>query len=69
MQMFYYMKPKCAVRVAGEVSEELEVKIGVRQGCILSPLLFSCQGVYQNEENERRYAETQTSQSINAIVC
>ena len=36
----FYMKPKCAVRVAGEVSEEFEVKIGVRQGCILSPLLF-----------------------------
>ena len=34
------MKPKCAVRVAGEVSEEFEVKIGVRQGCILSPLLY-----------------------------
>ena len=36
----FYNKPTCAVRVAGNLSEEFEVDIGVRQGCILSPLLF-----------------------------
>ena len=33
-------KPTCAVRIAGNLSEEFQVDVGVRQGCILSPLLF-----------------------------
>ena len=36
----FYNNPTCAVRVAGSLSKDFEVGIGVRQGCILSPLLF-----------------------------
>ena len=32
----------CQVKMEGEVSERFEVKIGVRQGCVLSPILFNC---------------------------
>ena len=32
----------CHVRTADGTSQEFEVKTGVRQGCILSPMLFNC---------------------------
>ena len=32
----------CQVRSAGDTSERFEVTSGVRQGCVLSPLLFNC---------------------------
>ena len=32
----------CQVRADGSVSPSFEVKSGVRQGCVLSPLLFNC---------------------------
>ena len=32
----------CQVRADGNVSPSFEVKSGVRQGCVLSPLLFNC---------------------------
>uniref|UniRef100_A0A8D8SN59 Craniofacial development protein 2 n=1 Tax=Cacopsylla melanoneura TaxID=428564 RepID=A0A8D8SN59_9HEMI len=36
-----YFNQKANVRVGMSVSEEVEIKRGVRQGCILSPLLFN----------------------------
>ena len=32
----------CEVRADGSVSPSFEVKSGVRQGCVLSPLPFNC---------------------------
>ena len=32
----------CRVKLEGEVSERFEVQTGVRQGCVLSPILFNC---------------------------
>ena len=37
-----YTGTTCRVRAGEGISEEFEVKTGVRQGCVLSPLLFNC---------------------------
>ena len=37
-----YIGTWCCVRTAEGTSEDFEVKTGVRQGCVLSPLLFNC---------------------------
>ena len=37
-----YSGTKCDVRTTESTSEVFEVKSCVRQGCILSPLLFNC---------------------------
>ena len=36
-----YKDVKCEVRVGGAMSEAFEVRAGLRQGCVLSPILFS----------------------------
>ena len=36
-----YSSVKARVRVGSTLSEEFEVKCGLRQGCVLSPCLFS----------------------------
>ena len=37
-----YTGTECHVRTADGVSEDFQVKTGVRQGCVLSSLLFNC---------------------------
>ena len=37
-----YTGMECHVRTADGVSENFQVKTGVRQACVLSPLLFNC---------------------------
>ena len=52
-----YMNEKCRIKIGGRLSDTFEANQGVRQGCILSPLLFnifiSNFPIIQNErENE-----------------
>jgi len=35
-----YANSRCSVRTEGELGEWFQIVTGVRQGCILSPLLF-----------------------------
>ena len=37
----FYDDGRACVRVGGEVSESFEVKMGLRQGCVMSPWLFN----------------------------
>ena len=39
--MSLYKSPKTRVKVGIELSEEFEVKVGVHQGSMLSPLVFA----------------------------
>ena len=39
--MSFYVEGKACVRVGDEVSECFEVKMGLRQGCVMSPWLFN----------------------------
>ncbi len=34
------MNEEC-VKISGETSEQFEIKVGLRQGCVMSPWLFS----------------------------
>jgi len=36
----FYMDSRCAVRAEGQLSDWFQIVTGVRQGCILSPLIF-----------------------------
>ena len=36
-----YQDSSCRVRVNDKLNEELDISTGLRQGCVLSPLLFS----------------------------
>ena len=41
-----YLQQKATVRYENETSEEITIKRGVRQGCILSPCLFNIYTAY-----------------------
>ena len=42
MQQFnIYLQQKATVRYENETSQEITIKGGIRQGCILSPCLFN----------------------------
>ena len=39
--MSFYDEGRACVRVGSKVSESFEVKMGLRQGCVMSPWLFN----------------------------
>ena len=46
----FYWKQKASVRTNQGESEEIEIKRGIRQGCILSPILFNLYSEFLIEE-------------------
>ncbi len=40
IQSFYEESSRC-VKISGETSEHFEIKVGLRQGCVMSPWLFN----------------------------
>ncbi len=37
----FYEKAPARVKISGETSEHFEIKVGLRQGCVMSPWLFN----------------------------
>ncbi len=37
----FYEKASTCVKISGEASEHFEIKVGLRQGCVMSPWLFN----------------------------
>ena len=50
----FYCRPEVCVQVNGKQSKPFHVGVGLRQGCVLSPLLFT---VYMNWINKRSQAD------------
>ena len=53
--MSLYEGARTRVRVGSELSEEFEVKVGVHQGSVLSPLVFAIWCGRSYREGERRF--------------
>lgn len=60
-----YWRQTAAVRVKDDLSEEILIQRGVRQGCILSPLLFN---VYSEMIFKEALSKTQIGININGVL-
>ena len=62
-----YWNQKAAVKIDGEQSEWVEIKRGVRQGCVMSPDLFSLYGEFIMREAEDEGGLKVGGRSVNNI--
>ena len=62
-----YWNQKAAVKIDGEQSEWVEIKRGVRQGCVMSPDLFSMYGEFIMREAEDEGGLKVGGRSVNNI--
>ena len=60
-----YYNQKANIRIEQETSEEIEIKRGVRQGCILSPILFN---LYSEDIVNRALSGQDMGIKINGIT-
>ncbi len=44
-----YEEAFACVKIGGEISEHFEIKVGLRQGCVMSPWLFN---IYMDERGK-----------------
>lgn len=59
-----YWQQRASIKVEGRFSEEIEIQRGVRQGCVLSPLLFN---IYSEKLFEEAIDNLSEGISINGI--
>ena len=64
-----YWNQSAVVRVDKEITEEIQILCGVRQGCILSPLLFRIysEGIFREALDESDVGISLNGEKINNI--
>ena len=62
-----YWNQKAAIKIEGEQSEWVDIKRGVRQGCVMSPDLFSLYGEFIMREAEGEGGVKVGGQNVNNI--
>lgn len=60
-----YWNQKANVKVNGELTSEIDIKRGVRQGCVLSPMLFN---VYSEQIFKRALQDRTQGIKVNGVV-
>ncbi len=68
IQAFYREANTCA-RVGGEFSENFEVEVGVRQGCVMSPWLFNIFMDGFMREMKCKVVNMGAKLRLNGVVC
>ncbi len=57
----FYEKASACDKISGETSESFEIKVGLRQGCVMSPWLFNIymDGVIRERKEKAREGDSE----------